>query len=133
MTAIEDRDDADPPVDESVPPAMRFIVLDRRDDRVHLVSEDGDALYGHPSVYEEVWQAALTEVPPNWEIVDLSPTMATGDETVTETASETETSVDLDEFASRKYELFLAFLGAGFERCEALTLVIETLHGDDED
>ena len=57
---------------------MRFTVMDRRDDRVHLVSEDDDALYGHPSVYEEVWQAALTEVPPNWEIVDLSPPVPGG-------------------------------------------------------
>lgn len=128
MTGIDGRDDADPPVDgnEPVGPPMRFTVIDRRDDRVHLISEDDDALYGHPSVYEEVWQAALTEVPPNWEIVDLSPPVVPG-----VVGTTTEMPVDLQEFASRKYELFLAFLGAGFERCEALTLVIETLHGDD--
>lgn len=130
MTTIDGRDDAEPPVDghEPVPTPMRFTVMDRHGDRVHLVSEDDEALYGHPSVCEEVWQAALTEVPPNWEIVDLSPPMpASGGPT-----ADTEASMDLEDFAVRKYELFLAFLGAGFQRCEALTLVAETLRGDED-
>lgn len=98
---------------------MCFTVMDRRADRVHLVSVEAGTgtLYGHPPVCEEVWQAALDEVPPNWEVVDLCPTPADDPE-----------PGDLDDFARRKYDLFLAFLGAGFERCEALTLVIETLH-----
>lgn len=125
MTGGEGRDDAAAAADDAGPVGgpMRFTVMDRRGDRVHLVSEDDEAMYGHPSVCEEVWQEALREVPTNWEIVDLSPLARTERRAVSDT-------VDLDEFAARKYELFLAFLGAGFERCEALTLVIETL-GDD--
>lgn len=136
MTATDDRDDA-------VPTEMRFTVIDRHGDRVHLVSEDDGALYGHPGVSDEVWQAALTEVPTNWKIIDVSGS-GTGGATetgvYTETDLSTETNLDLEadsrdlrDFAARKYELFLAFLGAGFERCEALTLVIETLHGDNDD
>lgn len=112
--------------DEAAATPMRFTVIDRRDDRVHLVCEDDHALYGHPSVCEEVWQDALTEVPPNWEIVDLSPQVPAAART------SAGTPLDLREFAARKYELFLALLGAGFDRPEALTLVIETLHSDDD-
>ena len=130
MTATDGRDDVGPPVDgpEPVPTPMRFTVIDRCDDRVHLVSEDDTALYGHPSVCEQVWQDALTEVPPNWEIVDLSPQVPVAGSR----RADTEASLDLREFAGRKYELFLAFLGAGFQRAEALTLVIETLHEYDD-
>lgn len=103
--------------------AMRFTVMDRRADRVHLVSVEADSgtLYGHLSVCEEVWQAALADVPANWEVVDLCPAPADDPGLHPEPAG-------LDGFARRKYDLFLAFLEAGFERCEALTLVIETLH-----
>ena len=51
---------------------MRFTVIDRADGRVHLVSEGGGEVFAHPAVGEDVWSAALTEVPPAWEIVDLS-------------------------------------------------------------
>lgn len=124
MTPTDGRDDA-PSADDREPVGgpMRFSVMDRRGDRVHLVSEDDESIYGHPSVCEEVWQAALSEVPPNWEIIDLSPLARMDDRSVTDTA-------DLEEFAARKYELFLAFLAAGFERGEALTLVTETLRND---
>jgi hypothetical protein len=136
MTTIDGQDDAGPAADgpEPAPTPMRFTVMDRRDDRVHLVCEDDEALYGHPSVYEEVWQAALTEVPPNWEIVDLSPPVPASTEPTAEHEFEptAETARHLNEFAARKYELFLAFLGAGFGRSEALTLVIETLNGVDD-
>jgi hypothetical protein len=134
MTAIDDRDDASLPVDgpEPVPTPMRFTVISRHGERVHLVCEDDAALYGHPSVCEDVWQAALTEVPPNWEIVDLAPSASEADRSPADSESDTESETYLQDFADRKYELFLAFLGAGFERCEALTLVIETLLGHDD-
>ncbi len=134
---IDDRDDRTTTAadgeggvaDEPVGAAMRFTVMDRHADRVHLVSVEADTgiLYGHPSVCEEAWQQALREVPANWEIVDLCP-----QERIAVDPPESVCAA-LDEFAARKYDLFLAFLGAGFERCEALTLVIETLRADDGD
>ncbi len=59
------------PEDDDEPFTMRFTVIARTAGRVHLVSEGGGALFAHPAVGEDVWQAALTEVPPAWEIVDL--------------------------------------------------------------
>lgn len=71
------RDEIEPvgvPEDEEPgePFDMRFTVIDRSDGRVHLVSEGGGEVFAHPSVSEDVWSAALTEVPPAWEIVDLA-------------------------------------------------------------
>lgn len=51
---------------------MRFTVIERSAGRVHLVSEGGGEVFVHPAVGEDVWAAALTDVPPAWEIVDLA-------------------------------------------------------------
>lgn len=59
---------------------MRFTVIERSAGRVHLVSEGGGEVFAHPGVGEDVWAAALTEVPPAWEIVDLAPVPAGGPE-----------------------------------------------------
>ena len=77
MTGADDRDEGMVTAGEDEPAvgAMHFTVLDRRGDRVHLVSveADTDTLYGHPSVCEQVWQEALADVPQNWDVVDLCP------------------------------------------------------------
>lgn len=136
MTGADNRDEGTATAGEDEPAvgAMHFTVLDRRGDRVHLVSveADTDTLYGHPSVCEQVWQEALADVPQNWDVVDLCPA-ALGPERPRVTATDDKRGPDLDEYAARRYDLFLAFLEAGFDRCEALTLVIETMHAGDGD
>lgn len=60
---------------------MRFTVIERSAGRVHLVSEGGGEVFAHPAVGEDVWSAALTEVPPAWEIVDLASAVPVGEPT----------------------------------------------------
>ncbi|MCB1002975.1 MAG: hypothetical protein KDB35_02200 [Acidimicrobiales bacterium] len=127
---------------------MRFTVIERGPDQVFLVSEEPDTIYAHPAVSEAVWRAALVDVPDGWEIVDLCPltrpSVAPADpgdgraahpafarDAVQEPARdarEAEARREYDEFARGKHDLFCSFLAAGFERDEALALVLGLLH-----
>ena len=121
----EDDDDQAGEVD------MRFTVIDRVDGRVHLLSEGGGVLFAHPAVSDEVWDAALDEVPDAWEIVDLPepvadvvpsawhPSQGQGDPDGD--------YLDVDELAERQFELLSSFVRAGFDRAEAMALVLELL------
>ncbi len=116
---------------------MRFTVIARTDGRVHLLSEGGGVLFAHPSVSDEVWDAALDEVPDAWEIVDLPepiadvvpgfwhPSLGCGEPEVDD--------FDPDELAERQFELLTSFVRAGFDRAEAMSLVLELLRSEGPD
>lgn len=125
VDGVADGDDGhgDGGADEG-PVAMRFTVIDRSGGRVHLVSEGGGEVFAHPAVADEVWDAALADLPAAWEIVDL--------------ADDRDGCVppgpfDADELAERQFELLTSFVRAGFERVEALALVIELLRVEGPD
>lgn len=106
---------------EEEPVAMRFTVIDRSGGRVHLVSEGGGEVFAHPAVADEVWEAALEDLPAAWEIVDLA------DDRNGFYPPDPLDPLDADELAGRQFELLTSFVRAGFERVEALALVIELL------
>ena len=101
---------------------MCFTVLDRGDGRVHLVSEGGGEVFGHPSVSEAVWERALCDVPEAWRIVDLSAACPA--------AGAPRVPMDDDALAERQYERLLALLRAGFDRDEALEVLLALLRAE---
>ena len=123
--------------EDAVAVDMRFTVIDRIDGRVHLLSEGGGVLFAHPSVSDEVWDAALDEVPDAWEIVDLPepiadvvprfwhPSQECGEPEVDD--------CDPDELAERQFELLTSFVRAGFDRAEAMALVLELMRMEGPD
>jgi hypothetical protein len=116
---------------------MRFTVIDRLGGSVHLLSEGGGVLFAHPAISDAVWDAALDEVPDAWEIVDLPeaiadvvprywhPSQGCGEPDVD--------GLDADEFALRQFELLTSFVRAGFDRAEAMALVLELLRSEGPD
>ena len=150
MTPDERRDDLERPdeaalgaeapgADEADDPGvdMRFTVIDRVDGRVHLLSEGGGVLFAHPSVSDEVWDAALDEVPDAWEIVDLPEPVA---DVVPSAWHPSQgqggpdgDGLDADELAERQFELLTSFVRAGFDRAEAMALVLELLRSEGPD
>ena len=125
--------------DEGTPIAvdMRFTVIDRVGGSVHLLSEGGGVLFAHPAISDEVWDAALDEVPDAWEIVDLPEPVA---DVVPESWHPSQggrepgaDGFDPDELAERQFELLLSFVRAGFDRAEAMALVLELLRSEGPD
>jgi hypothetical protein len=113
-----DDDAADLAAVDDDPVALRFTVIDRDGDAVHLLCEGEDVLFGCPAISSETWAAALTEVPDRWEIVDLA---------ADHQPYAPDEPVDTDELAEQQFELLTSFVRAGFERAEAMTLVVELL------
>ena len=135
---VPEGEQVDAPVeDDSVVVDMRFTVIERADGCVHLLSEGGGMLFAHPAVSDEVWDAALEDVPDAWEIVHLPevvtdvvppywhPSQGGGEPTVDGFAP--------DELAERQFELLASFLRAGFDRAEAMALVLELLRSEGPD
>ena len=116
---------------------MRFTVIGRVDGRVHLVSEGGGMLFAHPAVADEVWDAALDEVPAAWEIVDLPEPIADVASRSWHPSRGCEDpclgGFDPDALAERQFELLTSFVRAGFDRHEAMALVLEMLRGEGAD
>lgn len=126
--------DADTGDEGPVEVDMRFTVIDRADGRVHLLSEGGGVLFAHPAVCDEVWDAALDEVPEAWEIVDLPEPIA---DVVARSWHPSQgyqepcvDGFDPDELAERQFELLTSFVRAGFDRHEAMALVLEMLRAE---
>lgn len=100
--------------------AMCFTVIGRSDGLVHLVSEGGGEVFAHPAIRDEVWAAALEEVPPSWRIVDV-PAPVHREVRPDHDVAGPPTSGG---FARMQYELFSSFVEAGFERSEAMQLLL---------
>lgn len=116
---------------------MRFTVIGRSDGQVHVVSEGGGEVFVHPAVDAEVWAAVCDRAPAGWEIVEV-PAGKLSEPSVWDESRSGDDKVD-DEyaahvaqrrFAEMQYDIFHSFVEAGFERAEAMRLLVKLMTSD---
>lgn len=116
---------------------MRFTVIGRSDGQVHVVSEGGGEVFVHPAVDAEVWAAVCARAPAGWEIVEV-PAGKLSEPSVWDESRSGDDKVD-DEYAAHmaqrrfaevQYGIFHSFVEAGFERAEAMRLLVKLMTSD---
>jgi len=143
--AWDDEDDDEDEDDEDDQFAMRFTVIGRAGGLVHVVSEGGGEVFVHPAVEADVWAAVRDRAPAAWEIVEVPEGRVPDGPQSRVPYSDADLGHDLGhdeddddavgdstrrQFAEMQYGIFHSFVEAGFERPEAMRLLITLMASD---